>query len=657
VLFAATTLLLLVLAITGVDLTDALDDALTIGFAVAAVLAFAGWARDRRAQRLRAVAAERRAGEAARELREREQDVEDLEERAKERGERIGELHPELQQTHDELSQKESALAEERRLRLRAERARQAEREWARELREQVIALHHRVSFLGDANDVRALVLEVAMRLTEARKGMLLAQSDADDDGKLDLVAGHGFEGDPTESVIAQRFAAQVIDRDKIIREDSTEKLAGDGARADEEIESLIAIPVYVAQDFHGIVICANRPGGFEDLDDDVLLALGNQAGAVLQNRRLHGDLRGSYLATVRVLADAIECKDPAVRLHSDEVAAYVAAVADELTMEGPRREQLIYASLLHDVGKIGISERILLKPGQLTDEERTIVELHPKIGCRLIEQVPALRGMATTVLYHHERWDGTGYPCGLKGEEIPLEARIVCVADCFSAMTSDRPYREGMSVEEACEELERNAGTQFDPRIVQLFVEEVRKRPPSTGSPVTAVFDDPEIGSRRNGTEPRIGSGPIEVTDSQTLLYSHRFLHEVAESEATRAAIQGDPFAVVMIELEDLAEVNSSHGFAAGDAALREAAIVVQDVAARLDGTPARYSGRRLAALIPLSDEQGAERLAAEMVERIEAQGRRVRSSVAAWSSADAGVEVVARARLGLDRRPVSHA
>jgi diguanylate cyclase (GGDEF)-like protein len=408
---------------------------------------------------------------------------------------------------------------------------------------------------------------------------------------------------------------------------------------------------VYVKESFHGIVICANRPGGFEELDDDVLLALGNQAGAVLQNRRMHGELRSSYLATVRVLADAIECKDPAVRVHSDEVASYVAAVADELTMEGQRREQLIFASLLHDVGKIGISEQILMKPGRLTDEERSVVELHPRIGCRLLEQVPALRGMSTSVLYHHERWDGDGYPSGLKGEEIPLEARIICVADCFSAMTSDRPYSKGMSVEEACEELERHAGTQFDPRIVQLFTEEVRRRPPAerAEAPVEEVFADPEIDARRNGTAPRIGQATTEVTDTQTLLYSHRFLHEVAESEAARAAIQGDTFAAVMIALEDLADVNAREGFAAGDAALRDAALVLQEAAARCDGTAARYSGRRLALLMPRADEAAARELAGEVVGQIEDQGRRVTCSLAVWEAGDSGAEVIGRARRGL--------
>jgi len=141
------------------------------------------------------------------------------------------------------------------------------------------------------------------------------------------------------------------------------------------------------------------REDGFETLDDDVLLAVGDHAGAVLQNSRLHGDLRNAYLSTIRVLANAIELKDPELRGHSDAVSEYVLAVADRLEFE-PKRRELIFASLLHDVGKLGISERILLKPGGLTDDERRVIQLHPRIGYQLVRQVPALPGIAPAVLH-----------------------------------------------------------------------------------------------------------------------------------------------------------------------------------------------------------------------------------------------------------------
>ena len=188
-----------------------------------------------------------------------------------------------------------------------------------------------------------------------------------------------------------------------------------------------------------------------------------------------HHELHTFHKATVGMLAEALTARDPAARLRS-EVAGYVAAVAARLDFDPRRLEQLMTASLLHDLGKLGISEQILRKPGPLSQEERDEIEQHPRIGSRLVEQVPTLNSIAPAVLHHHENFDGSGYPAGLSGEEIPLEARVIGVADCFSAMTSKRSYRLPLSFEDACVELERCAGAQFDPRVVRLFVDEVRR-------------------------------------------------------------------------------------------------------------------------------------------------------------------------------------
>ncbi len=241
-----------------------------------------------------------------------------------------------------------------------------SEREWTRELRSQVIRLHREQGALAHTGDVRAMVLQVALKLVEAEKGLLLSREDRDGDGMLDFVCHQGFDNDPTESAVAQEFAGRAMKHEENVREDDSSTVREEGrTAADEEIRNLLAIPVYIQDDFSGVIICANRDGGFEDLDDDVLLALGDHAGAVLENGRLHGELRSSYMATVRMMADAIEVKDASLRLHSDEVASYVGAVATRLDLDPRRREELLIASLLHDVGKIGISERILLKPGR----------------------------------------------------------------------------------------------------------------------------------------------------------------------------------------------------------------------------------------------------------------------------------------------------
>ena len=141
---------------------------------------------------------------------------------------------------------------------------------------------------------------------------------------------------------------------------------------------------------------------------------------------------------------------------------------------------------------------------------------------------MPDLDSIGPAVLHHHERFDGDGYPAGLSGSEIPLEARVICVADSFSAMTSDRPYRSALDHGEACAELERCAGTQFDPQVVDLFVEEVRSHPPAEREPdgLAAALDDPEIRTRRGPGESLLGLAAAGATDNLTMLYGHRYMH-----------------------------------------------------------------------------------------------------------------------------------
>src|SRR5436190_1954142 len=213
-----------------------------------------------------------------------------------------------------QLAEAREALARSNERETRLQAARETERAWNRELRSQVVEMHKQRGILGDTHDMRALVLHIAVTLLEAEKGLLLSRTDSDGDGDLDLVCAEGFENDPRDSALAQRFAGQVIEHDRTIREDGHEADDENGTAADREIDNLVAIPVYVQDDFHGIVVCANKPGGFHDHDDEVLLALGDQAGAVLENGQLRGDLRSAYVSTVRLLAEAIEAKDPFLR-------------------------------------------------------------------------------------------------------------------------------------------------------------------------------------------------------------------------------------------------------------------------------------------------------------------------------------------------------
>ena len=543
---------------------------------------------------------------------------------------------------------REKALDRERYLRSRLEEAYRTEKNWRQELHAEVARVHRERGSLGDPSDVPSMVLRLTRTLLEAEKGLLLWRQDENEDGKLGLAAAEGFEHNPENSAIVRRFAEEALERSRTVREESPGEVeAGQRTEADQEIESLVAIPVYLQDEFSGVVVCANNPDGFGSYDDEVLLSVGDYAGVVLQNAQLQGELRASYLATVGVLADAIEAKDPFLRGHSDEVSGYVAAVAKRLDLPPKRREELVFASLLHDIGKIGISERILLKPAALTPEERDVVQLHPRIGYRLVQEVPALRPIAPAILHHHERFDGGGYPSGLHSEDIPLEARIICVADSFSAMISKRPYREPMTVDEACAELERCAGTQFDPEVVRIFVEEVRRRPPTPELGIQAL-EDPELEARRSGDEPILGSGPLGVIDELTLLYTRHHLHEAAYAEAQRAAIQDRPFGVVLVELVGIDELSRLEGSAAGDQAIQTAARAVQRVAVRHGGIACRYDDHRLALVAPGTDEQAVALLVEEISADLE-DGPKVHAVTAVWRPGDTGDDVIDRARARL--------
>jgi putative nucleotidyltransferase with HDIG domain len=174
----------------------------------------------------------------------------------------------------------------------------------------------------------------------------------------------------------------------------------------------------------------------------------------------------------LRVLTGAIEARDPYTRGHSSRVTALAEVVARRLGWSEEKLASLRIGGPLHDIGKLGVSDEVLRKEGRLDDGELAQIREHPKIGARMLLRMAALREAIPYVLYHHERWDGHGYPSGKAGEEIPIEARVLAVADAFDAMTSDRPYRRALSRTEALAEVERCAGTQFDPEIARVFLE-----------------------------------------------------------------------------------------------------------------------------------------------------------------------------------------
>jgi putative nucleotidyltransferase with HDIG domain len=181
-------------------------------------------------------------------------------------------------------------------------------------------------------------------------------------------------------------------------------------------------------------------------------------------------EVEAHYQSTIRALAATLESRSFETRNHSDRVVAYSLRLGRELGLSQQEMEALEIGALFHDIGKIGVRDKILLKSEDLTVEEWKEMRKHPVVGARIIEEIPSLRGALPVILQHHERWDGSGYPAALKGEEIDLKARIFAVADAIDAITSDRPYDGPRSFEEVSRELLRSAGKQFDPKVVEAF-------------------------------------------------------------------------------------------------------------------------------------------------------------------------------------------
>ncbi len=209
-----------------------------------------------------------------------------------------------------------------------------------------------------------------------------------------------------------------------------------------------------------------------------ILLALSDQVGSVITNKELYRDLELFVINMVHSLVNAIEAKDMYTRGHSERVSRLAGRIGRELDLPPAELESLRWASVLHDIGKIGISEAILNKPGRLSDEERLEINHHPTKGCKILEPIQQLKRVLPGILHHHERYDGEGYPEGLKGEAIPLIARIIAVADTYDAITSTRAYRPARPHEETLAIIRGAEGSQLDPAVVRAFWKVLAKEP-----------------------------------------------------------------------------------------------------------------------------------------------------------------------------------
>jgi len=243
--------------------------------------------------------------------------------------------------------------------------------------------------------------------------------------------------------------------------------------RSRYKTRNMLCVPVRSRERVIGVLQAINRLDGGDFTGEDLraIESLADQVAIAIENSRLYDKLHQTFIETSAALADAIEKRDPYTGGHTKRVLEYSSAIGRTLGMSQHEIERLELAAILHDVGKIGVSDLILCKQAPLDDEEFSAMKKHPEFGVEIVNHIPDLGDILPGIRDHHERIDGKGYPTGFSGDEIDITAKIIAVADSFDAMTTSRPYREGLSVEYAFSELRRCTGSQFDGEVVEAFV------------------------------------------------------------------------------------------------------------------------------------------------------------------------------------------
>ncbi len=321
-------------------------------------------------------------------------------------------------------------------------------------------------------------VMDVVMNVLKADRGFLILY-DADTDMVEPVVVRGEEEGG--KLTLSRSILSECVTQGMSII--SMDTLQDDRFKAGasiilQNIRSAMCVPLESKRRILGALYVDNltTPGAFTEYDMEMLAAIGKQAGIAIERLKLIEDFERLFYGAIRTLVATIEAKDHYTKGHTERVTTYALQIADEMHFSPEETETLQLASLLHDVGKIGIPEKILKKPGKLTPGEYEIMKRHPAIGAEIVGNIDNIERVRRIVLEHHEKWDGTGYPAGLRGKEAVLGARVLAVADAYDAMTSTRSYRRNFSEDEVIKEFKRCAGFQFDRDVVRAFFRAYKK-------------------------------------------------------------------------------------------------------------------------------------------------------------------------------------
>ncbi len=338
-----------------------------------------------------------------------------------------------------------------------------------------------------DEREIGELLVNEAARVLNSRRVSLLGLNEQGQ--RFTVLASLGLPPEARHATIpvAGSVAGQVIgDNDLLLVDDIAacpELAARSRGQYDSRAFAVVRVPLRARGQAIGVLTVTERMGAaeFTARDRKVLEALSAVGASALMNCRLRAAINRQIMGTIQALASAVDAKDHYTHSHSRRVADLALATARELGWHqlesrgtGPRDIEL--GGLLHDIGKIGIPDHVLSKTARLTTEEYAIIKTHAQIGAGIVARVDGLQRVAELIRHHHERYDGLGYPAGLAGDEIPIGAALISVADCFDSLTSDRPYSRAVSPPQALVELRRCRSTQFNPAVVDAFISAIEK-------------------------------------------------------------------------------------------------------------------------------------------------------------------------------------
>jgi putative nucleotidyltransferase with HDIG domain len=336
-------------------------------------------------------------------------------------------------------------------------------------------ALHRVSELLAGARDLEGLsdiTLTAILEVTAADRAAIVLRREDPSTGGAEIAAARARAPEHARFTVSRKLVSDVIEKgvSRFAHDTTAEGFSRRHGVSGLPVRSVMCVPLRTTGEVLGAlyVDSVSGAGRFTEADLELLAAVGNQAGVALHRVRLMGELGRLHLDTLRAIAATIDAKDGYTHRHSERVAMLARRLAQEIGLGPAEQEAAEFAALLHDLGKIAVPDAILNKPDRLTADEFEEMKKHPMLGASILANIQSAAVLAVIpgVQYHHEWWDGSGYPEGLRGEEIPLLGRVLAVADFFDALTSSRSYRQPLAVDEAIRKVAEGAGTHFDPRI-----------------------------------------------------------------------------------------------------------------------------------------------------------------------------------------------